>query len=190
MFRPIIWSSSSHSCTLNQNYNRKFHFESECDAILLQSACGYNLKNYKLAGGVRVCAHVCLRVYVRACVGARVRACAHMCVCVCTCAFVCTCVCVCARARACVCVLYFIFTRILMDPVFESCRCVPVIRTQHTPPASLLPYIFCLHTTQTALLSNTAANEKDKLFIDVLLLIFILYQRAPCNRMASHSDSK
>jgi len=26
MFRPVMWSSSVHSCTWNQNDNWKFHF--------------------------------------------------------------------------------------------------------------------------------------------------------------------
>jgi hypothetical protein len=54
----------------------------------------------------------------------------------------------------------------------------------------ILPAITRLHTTQTAMFSNTAANNKEKLYISVLVLKFKWYQQALCNSMTSHSDSK
>jgi hypothetical protein len=53
----------------------------------------------------------------------------------------------------------------------------------------ILPAITRLHTTQTAIFSNTAASNKDKMYISVLVLKFKLYQHALCNSMTSHSDS-
>ena len=50
-----------------------------------------------------------------------------------------------------------------------------------------LPSYARLHTTQTAIFSNTAANNKDKLYISALLLKFKLYQHALCISMHSVS---
>ena len=98
----------------------------------------------------------------------------------------------CAPVRVCLCTVlhsycYGVGVRILsvcagyQNVTHPSCQ---------LPTVYMLPAITHLHTKQTALLSNTADNNKDKFRRSALLLKLKLCPHAPCNRVTSHSDSK